>query len=228
MLKVKRIVNPSADQFEIVIHGMRNAFESWNKGDSEVYVDVDSHKYGPYFSLGENDKKLLMSLTKFGTSDRKVLRQLPIIMDITAPEYWWRQFDTYKIGTVANSTSQMHTLLKDGFTKDQFSIENNLKGTALSQDRIEKIINDLNDLRDIYFLTEDKEKKEWYWFKILELIPQSFNYTRTVSLNYEVALTIIQQRRNHKLKEWHKLIDYLLEEVPYLKELDEARNSIES
>ena len=183
-----------------------------------------------YYYIGENDRDLLLTLCRAGDpSHRKVLRQLPVIMDITAPEYFWRQLDTYKVGTTSNSTSQMHTLVKEPFKLEDFSlddladpnyyIESGHVGIELNN-YVESIIPTLNTLRDRYLETEDRE----FWDAILKLIPQSFNYTRTWSANYEVLVTIIKQRRTHKLQEWHDLIDYWLKHVPYLKEIVEAIN----
>lgn len=250
MLEIKNLVTPSPEIWQIVIHGMRSAFKSWDKSDSVIctenelnptcyencpHVDhwededpfstpvceFDFDCDDPVFVLGKNDKKLLLNLTKLGTSDRKVLRQLPIIMEITAPSFWWRQFDTYKVGTAANSTSQMHRLIHKEFIPSDFSMEN-LQKTLAGKMLVENIITQINDLRDAYLHFDeigDKEQKDLLWLQILEAVPQSFNYTRTVSLNYEVALTIIIQRKNHPLNEWHTLIDYLLENVPYLKDI---------
>lgn len=267
MIQVKDSVYPSPEQWKIIVHGMRNAFKSWDKSDSQLiefdiggcdpfniegyvndeYVDyveavkaydskdtdmVSEYLFEGYYKLGKNDKRLLTMLTKLGTSDRKVLRQLPIIMEITAPEYWWRQFDTYKVGTVANSTSQMHTLLKKPFERSDFSLEifeyqdvvdGGVNDEYEDSAEIESFIDHLNYLRDEYLLNGRKEA----WYRILERIPQSFNYTRTVSFNYEVALTIIRQRMFHDLPEWTELIIFMLQDIPFLKELAIADGTIE-
>lgn len=245
MLEVKQCVTPSPEQWMLAVHGMRSAFKSWDKNDSFYCIkdknseeynvssltsndcnnciikDFECHHTDLGFVLGENDKRLLINLTKLGSSDRKVLRQLPIVMEITAPEFWFRQFDTYRQGVTENSSSQMHVLLKDKFTVDDFSMEN-LEKSIAGKLIIENAITTINDLREAYFHAEDEEEKKFIWRQILEIVPQSFNYTRTVSLNYEVALTLIHQRRSHKLTEWHTLIDYMLDNIPYLKELYEA------
>lgn len=240
MLKVKQIVTPSPQQWDIVIHGARSAFESWDKSDSELCSpsehynencdkrctfmwtgECDDPWITPGFILGEKDENLLKSLCKFGSSDRKLLRQLPIIMEIKAPEYWYRQFDTYKIGTTANSTSQMHALFKDGFDQSDFSFLYTLPYIE------DNVIDELNTLREFYLHEQDEDTKKEIWFRALEIIPQSFNYTRTVSLNYEVALNMTMQRYNHELKEWHTLIQYFIDKLPYFTTILDAVNLTE-
>lgn len=246
MLEVKRCVTPSPEQFDIVIHGMRSAFKSWDKNDSMVIderIEDDSnvHFTPLVFKLGENDKKLLLNLTKLGTSDRKVLRQLPIILEVKAPLYWWKQADKYQIGTVTNSESTMHTLVKKPFELSDFSTDSweddfVLFGnpdpiilpdgteepcqyaTTIPETFLEDVIDYLNGFRRAYLETKEKG----LWNAINGLLPQSYLQTRTWSLNYEVALQIIHQRTGHPLEEWKTLIDYLLENVPYLKEIYEA------
>lgn len=245
MLKIENLVTPSPEQFYVALSGMRNAFKSWDKSDSfyitdlekcrregkcdncPYHGDVDIDRYwcwarvGEYspFVLGEKDKQLLINLCKAGDpSHRKVLRQLPVIMDITAPEYWWRQMDQYKVGTVTNSTSQMHTLNKKELVIKDFSIPEESSSSYKASFQI--LLNTINGLINEYNETKDKE----YWNEALALIPQSFNYTRTWSANYEVLLNIIQQRKNHKLIEWTDFSNYMLEHVPYLKEIYEAVN----
>lgn len=186
---------------------------------------------GPVFVLGEKDKKLFLNLCKAGDpSHRKVLRQLPVIMDITAPLYWWKQMDQYKIGTVTNSESTMHTLTKQPFSLLDFNIpdrderkfyENKENGIPVDggfQMPILFYIDLLNTYRDKFLDTGDKR----YWNAINELLPLSYKQKRTWSANYEVLVTIIKQRRHHKLSEWDEFIDHLLERVPYLKDICEA------
>lgn len=253
MLTFENIVTPSPEQFKIVIHGMRNAFKSWEKGDSIICDDVCMEKEACYndcpyvdhwedeppysipicgieneeekvFVLGENDKQRLLDLCKAGDpSHRKVLRQLPVIMDIKAPLYWHKQMDQYKVGTVTNSTSQMHTLLKRPFKVSDFSFDR-LYDSESGQVVGDYIIDVLNILREAYFDPENKERKDMIWHQILELIPQSFNYTRTWSGNYETLVNIIKQRKGHPLVEWKQFIDLALENVPYLREIVEAVN----
>lgn len=249
MLEVKQCVTPSPDQWDIVIKGMRNAFKSWDKNDS-TFCEGESYGYCgisncPFWSmgndgrdarcgkpkmeigritLGENDKKLLLNLTKLGTSDRKLLRQLPIILKVNAPLYWWKQADKYQIGTVTNSESTMHTIEKLPFTAEDFSLDHAEEvdepegcGSFLNL-FLSIYLEDLNYLRGKYLETkEDKYKK-----LLIEILPESYNQARTWSLNYEVALQIIHQRKNHPLKEWEGLINYLLENVPYLRDIYEA------
>ena len=246
MLKVENLVTPSPEWWEVVVKGVRLPFKSGDKSDSGICTNSEEEKElcyqgcqfvehwegeepycypicgfvnpdeGPVFVLGEKDRNLLLNLCKAGDpSDRKFLRQLPVIMDITAPEYWWRQLDTYKVGTTANSTSQMHTLLKRPIELSDFSFDYVKLDYAIPK---EIMIQSFRNMREAYLNSDDKEEKKILWHQLLELIPQSFNYTRTWSANYEVLLTIIKQRKNHKLKEWHTLINIWLRNVPYLKE----------
>ena len=185
----------------------------------------------PTYVLGENDLKLFLNLCKAGTSHRKVLRQLPVIMDITAPLYFWKQLDQYKLGTVTNAESTMHTLIKKDFEETDFSFDyfNSIRysmrwGDGNPHIHLIQTIQLLNQLREIYLEEDDKEIREIMWNQINELLPQSYNQKRTWSANYEVLLYIIQQRRGHKLQEWNDFIDILLEHVPYLKEIVEAIN----
>ena len=242
MLKVESCVTPSPEMWQAVIQGMRLPMKSLDRYDSGICYDSEeldplcyicpkidhwedeytpTCKYityddGPLFVLGKEDKRLALNLCKAGSSDRKFLRQLPVILTITAPEYFFRQLDQYKIATVTNSSSQMHTLLKESFSQTNFSFDHHKPEIVIP------LVEFLNKLRDNYFKKKDPKAKKVIWHQILELIPQSFNYTKTFSCNYETLLNIINQRKNHPLGEWHLLIDYLLENVPYLKEFYEA------
>lgn len=235
MLEIKDYALPSPDQWRIVIKGMRNAYKSWKNSDSYLHetcvwldingneteeidlsLDLVSERGSICFYLGPKDANLLKSLTKLGSSDRKVLRQLPVTLEIKAPLKWWDQMDQYKIGTVTNSTSQMHTLLKKEFSCDDFSA---------NPYQIEPVVKELNRLRELYLERDNPEKKRSTWRFILDLIPQSFNYTRTWSANYEVLLTIYFQRKGHDLVEWETFRNWCLENVPYFKELVEVIES---
>ena len=262
MLEVSNLVTPSPEHFQVVIHGMRNAFKSWEKSDSHVvsktnpwfdngnntyYIDgkktrgkdvydivVEDNRYtiidgsaSQEFYIGNKDRKLFLDLCKAGDpSHRKVLRQLPVVCDITAPLYFFKQFDTYKIGTTANSTSTMHQLTKDPFKLENFSIDNyrSLFGSPQSEKELKAfedlIVSDLNDLRDKYLETKDMK----YWYALNEILPQSYNQTRTWSGNYEVLLNIINQRAGHKLSEWQTFIDYMIYHVPLLSDIYKAIN----
>ena len=202
---------------------------NWVNPDDELDYEDECTYYEsggyPTYVLGENDLKLFLNLCKAGISHRKVLRQLPVIMDITAPLYFWKQLDQYKIGTVTNAESTMHTMTKHSFKLEDFSIENykSLFGSRTEEQLRyleELVVGDLNDLRDQYLETKNMK----YWYALNELLPQSYMQTRTWSANYEVLVNIIEQRKNHKLSEWKDFIDFLLDNVPYLKEIVEDIN----
>ena len=180
------------------IRGMRNPMNSWDKSDS--YEDIIYNT----FKLGENDKGLAMKLSKAGTDHRKFLRMITVYADITAPLYWWREYDTYKVGTVANSCSTMHTIHKRDLTLDDFSINNSQAGYYVD------IIIDLNALREKYCETKDIET----FRALIGLLPSSYNQKRTVMLNYEVLANIYKSRQGHKLTEWHEFIEWI-EGLPY-------------
>ena len=180
------------------IRGMRNAMNSWDKSDS--YADLIYST----FKLGENDKGLAMKLSKAGTDHRKFLRMITVYADITAPLYWWKEFDTYKVGTVANSCSTMHTIHKKDLTFDDFSVEDKYTGYYTD------IIIDINRLRREYCETKDIET----FRALIGLLPSSYNQKRTVVLNYEVLANIYKSRQGHKLKEWHEFIEWI-EGLPY-------------
>lgn len=184
------------------IRGMRNPMNSWDKSDS--YEDIIYNT----FKLGENDKGLAMKLSKAGTDHRKFLRMITVYADITAPLYWWKEYDTYKVGTTANSCSTMHKLTAKEFTIEDFSFEDCDKWT---KDVVcSCIINALNMNRLKYLETKDKK----LWRQMIQLLPTSYNQKRTVMLNYEVLANIYKSRQGHKLKEWHEFIEWI-EELPY-------------
>lgn len=184
------------------IRGMRNAMNSWKKSDSYASIIYNT------FELGENDKVLAMQLSKAGTDHRKFLRMITVYADITAPLYWWKEFDTYKVGTTANSCSTMHKLTAKEFTIEDFSFEDCDKWT---KDVVcSCIINALNMNRLKYLETKDKK----LWRQMIQLLPTSYNRKRTVMLNYEVLANIYKSRQGHKLKEWHDLIEWI-EGLPY-------------
>ena len=201
MLKVERV---SVMNMENAIRGARNPLNSWARMDS--YYNERGE-----FVLGENDLSLATRLAKAGSDHRKYLRQIFVSMDITAPLYWWKEFDTYKVGTVANSCSTMHKIQAKEFTRDDFSCDR-LTPEALSV--LDGLIAYLEAERVRYNETKDKAA----WHNMIQLLPSSFNQMRTVSLNYEVLINIYYARRNHKLAEWHTLCD-AIEALPYAKEL---------
>lgn len=174
--------------FEHAIRGMRNPMNSWNKSDT--FVDYD------LVLLGNKDKELMKRLVHAGPSHRKFLRQIFVSVDITAPLYWWKEFDTYKVGTVANSCSTMHKIHDKEFTLDDFSVEH-LNDDVLNKP-FKDIISCLNFFRQLYVQDHDKDS----WWQMIQLLPSSYNQKRTVTMNYENLLNIYETRRNHKLDEW--------------------------
>ncbi|NLY73125.1 MAG: hypothetical protein GX079_05485 [Tissierellia bacterium] len=188
--------------FENALRGMRNPLDSWNLNDSSFDGEL---------VIGPNDLKLAKNLRKAGSDHRKYLRQILVGVDIEGPLYWWKEFDTYKVATVANSTSTMHTIHKKGFVGEMFSVE------GLSDESREVFLAYLaymEKLRLDYNDTKDKAT----WEEIIKLLPTSFNQLRTVTLNYETLLSIYHARKNHKLVEWHSFCKWI-EELPYFKEI---------
>ena len=202
MIKVE---NVDVWGFEHAIRGMRNPMNSWDKSDSwkEDFCNI--------VDVGPNDLDLMKKLCKAGTEHRKYLRQIFVSMDITAPLYWWKEFDTYKVGTVANSCSTMHKIHSKEFEFDDFSTDHL---TDFSWNRLDDLIGHLNICREKFLDTRDKE----YWWQMIQLLPTSYNQRRTITMNYENVVTIIKQREGHKLDEWHYLLDELLE-LPYIKDI---------
>ena len=201
MLKVERI---SVMNLENAMRGARNPLNSWERSDSAY------DEQGNYI-LGENDLSLATRLCSAGSDHRKFIRQIMVSMDITAPLYWWKEFDTYKVGTVANSTSTMHKIhAKPGELAD-FSVD---RMTEASLAEFETFIAYLETVRLRYM----EEKNKAHWYDMIQLLPSSYNQMRTVTLNYEVLTSIYYARRTHKLAEWHTLCDAILE-LPYAREL---------
>ena len=216
MIKVEEI---EVWGFKHATKGMRNPHRSWDKSDSGYGIDGEDEDI---FVVGKNDLDLMQRLYKAGTEHRKYLRQIFVSMDITAPLYWWKEFDTYKIGTVANSCSTMHTIHKKEFEPDDFSHEhlidmNGYGDTEFFKKCLLNVIEKLNMARKRYLQTNDKN----YWWQMIQLLPSSYNQKRTVTMNYEVVANIIHQRENHKLDEWNVFCDTMLEKLPYLKEIME-------
>ena len=201
MLKVE---NYTTFGWEGAIRGMRNPMNSWGRSDSHY------NSFGAYMP-GEKDLGLMKRLAKAGSEHAKYLRMIHIQMDIVAPLYWWKEFDTYKVGTVANSCSTMHKIHAKEFEIDDFSHEHMNDGTI---EWLDSTIDRLNRYRKLYVLTKNKE----YWWQMIQMLPTSYNQRRTVDINYQTALNIIKQRKSHKLDEWHVLCDMLLQ-LPCMKEL---------
>lgn len=189
---------------ENAMRGARNPLNSWNRMDS-------SYDENGQYRLGPNDLDLAKRLCKAGSDHRKFIRQIMVSMDVTAPIYWWKEFDTYKVGTVANSTSTMHKIHSKEFSMEDFSTDHMTEETKA---HMEVLIGWLEALRVKYLETKDKA----YWYDMIQLLPSGYNQMRTVSLNYEVLLNIYFARRNHKLEEWHTFCHWI-EELPYAKEL---------
>lgn len=235
MLKIE---NTEVMGLEAAIRGMRNPMNSWEKSDSKFSCS-NAISDGVHFpqcvlpltgdyniinDIGPNDLRLMKKLVNAGTDHRKFMRMITVYVDITAPLYWWKEFDTYKVGTVANSCSTMHKITAKEFTLDDFSCEHlyaedNIDGmyysaTAeeefTSTDVIKVIIEALNNYRKIYLTTKDKKD----WWQIIQLLPSSYNQRRTVMLNYEVLANIYKSRHDHKLDEWHTLCNWITS-LPY-------------
>lgn len=198
--------------YEAAIRGMRNPKNSWEKSDSGYEFDrIEDGREVFTYIIGPNDMKLMQSLFKGGTEHRKYLRQIFISMDITAPLYWWKEFDTYKVGTVSNSCSTMHKIAAKEFELDDFSHEH-LYSDEL--DFFREVISRLNGSRQLYL--DGKRKEDWW--QMIQLLPSSYNQRRTITMNYENVFTILRQRRGHKLDEWNTLCD-IFETFPYVKEI---------
>lgn len=210
MIKIEK---PRTYGWMSAVHGMRNPMNSWDKSDS-----YETHgEYGDQFFFGENDLALAKKLTQAGPDHRKFLRQIFVSMDITAPLYWWKEFDTYKVATVSNSTSTMHTLHKRPLTLDDFSHEQLDEWGKVT---LQNAIRTINADRDMFVNYEDKTgtkmPKKHYWYQMIQLLPSSYNQLRTVTLNYEVLLNMYHARKDHKLDEWRKFCDTVAE-LPYFK-----------
>ena len=227
------IENEETFGWEHAIWGMRNPKNSWSMIDSKFYDDID---FDPddyidqgMFLIGPNDHKLMMRLRNAGTDHRKFMRMITVYLDITAPLYWWKEFDTYKVGTVANSCSTMHRIHSKEFTMDDFSYEHLLEpkdvhvpndsccnpnwegcGIIAPIDILEETINMLNKAREMFLETKDKK----YWWQMIQLLPSSYNQKRTVMLNYEVLANIYKSRKNHKLDCWRDFCSWI-ETLPY-------------
>lgn len=231
-----KLENTEVMGWEAAIRGMRNPLNSWAQSDSgwdasTFHIDKDyitvmpEHFSGSCYELGSNDKNLMERLRNAGTDHRKFMRMIAVYVDVTAPLYWWKEFDTYKVGTVANSCSTMHKIAAKEFTLEDFSHEHLIgsfdeawgwdiaagdecRSTPL--DILDTVSNALNVYREKYLETKDKK----YWWQMIQLLPSSYNQRRTVMLNYEVLANIYKSRKNHKLDEWHAFCDWA-NELPY-------------
>lgn len=224
------IENAEVMGWEAAIRGMRNPMNSWEKSDSSFgCINVESCSMCPYngdeclsgkdiecINLGPNDFNLMKKLCNAGADHRKFMRMITVYLDITAPLYWWKEFDTYKVGTVANSCSTMHKIAEKEFTIDDFSTEHL---SAISMKSFEKLIEYIEALRTAYLSAKDGDNyagmsKKDIWWQLIQLLPSSYNQRRTVMLNYEVLANIYKSRRNHKLDEWVDFCEWI-EGLPY-------------
>lgn len=206
--------NTEVFNFEGAIRGMRNPLNSWDKSDSKFYVEcadcgADECRLD-IPSIGPNDLALMKRLIRAGSDHRKFMRQILVSVDITAPLYWWKEFDTYKVATVSNSCSTMHKIHDKRFTREDFSIEH-LQDFEI----IDFIIDNLNSYRELYL----EEKDKFYWWQMIQLLPTSYNQRRTITLNYETLYNIYGSRRNHKLDEWSIGFMDWIKSLPYANEL---------
>ena len=240
--------------WEAAIRGMRNPMNSWEQSDSDYrpilckrcdncmsyqlekwddceQCEVEQQtKAHDGFMIGPKDYDLMTRLRAAGTDHRKFMRMIEVYVDITAPLYWWKEFDTYKVGTVANSCSTMHKIAAKEFTFDDFSHEKLINSACMEIQeqhiRLSPIqtlattIECLNSYRDLYLETKDKK----YWWQMIQLLPSSYNQKRTIMLNYEVLANIYKSRRNHKLDEWHTFCDWI-ESLPYSELITGERNA---
>ena len=250
MIKLEHVVLASPEQMEFIIEGMRNPMNSWGKSDSYAgcRITEDDNVTGNHpvgepqkcetcawceplcygeperrsHILGPNDHSLIQRLANAGTDHRKFMRMMPVYVRITAPLYWWKEFDTYKVGTVANSCSTMHKIQEKEFTLEDFSCEHLMTKEAFAfplgggwrgLDTLEVLkctIEALNNARKRYLATKDKK----YWWQMIQLLPSSYNQTRNVMMNYEVLANIYKSRKDHKLDEWREFCKWI-EELPY-------------
>lgn len=230
--------------FRGALRGMRNALNSWDKADSYFseyqepdgrwlrQVDKTNGVTADWFTLGPNDQDLCQRLEKSGSDHRKFLRQIIVSVDIIAPLYWWKEFDTYKVGTVSNSCSTMHTIHKKEFSLDDFSNEqlfdgiNRVEGHDMEDYEnpttgLSYVIDILNYYRKLFIETKDKK----YWWQMIQLLPSSYNQRRTITMNYETLRNIYKSRRNHKLDEWSIGFMEWIDSLPYVEALIKYENS---
>lgn len=255
MIKIEHPVFPSPEQMDFVIEGMRNPKNSWDKSDSitdctcideltcnicRSNMDNKPTCVTGSFALGENDESLMLRLAKAGTDHRKYLRMMQVGVRITAPLYFYKELDTYKVGTVCNSCSTMHKIPAKEITLDDFSCEHLVDGDFLFENDIEEedigipdaeeqyyfsprqiltewIIPSLNNCRDMFLKTKNKV----WWWNMIQLLPSSYNQTRNYTFTYENLINMYFARRNHKLDEWRTFCQWMLDNVPYFKELVE-------
>lgn len=233
-----RVEHVEVFNFEGAIRGLRNPMNSWDKSDSymcdekhcggkccrEDMVDEKDCNQPDRYHVGKNDLSLMRKLYKAGTEHRKYLRQIFVSMDIVAPLYWWKEFDTYKVGTVANSCSTMHKIAAKEFELDDFSHEHLLNESI---ELFKTTIDSLNQWRNKYIIASKIDdivgadllpSKKTIWWQMIQLLPSSYNQRRTITMNYENAITMIKQRTGHKLDEWREFVE-ILSTLPYIDEI---------
>lgn len=224
-IKLENVVLASPEQMEFIIEGMRNPMNSWEKSDSGECNPIDRCYYScnnvgcepaDHFHLGENDHSLMQRLSNAGTEHRKYMRMMPVYVRITAPLYWWKEFDTYKVGVVANSCSTMHKIAEKEFEWGDFSTEHLIRvrdshlGDTVPTLVFDSVIRGLNFWRNRYLKTKSKDD----WWQLIQLLPSSYNQTRNVMMNYEVLANIYRQRKGHKLDEWREVCKWI-KSLPY-------------
>ena len=224
MLKIETFVTASPEQWEIIIEGMRNPLNSWDKSDSLFFDDAEGHACRisqgvgdlSLIEIGPNDHSLMERLDNAGTEHRKFMRMIPVWVTLSAPLYWWKEADTYKVGTVRNSCSTMHKIQAKEFTYEDFSCEHMSQRSSL---HLKDTIDLLNDYREKYLVAVKTEPETGLsakdvWWQMIQLLPSSYNQKATLFLNYEVLSNMYHQRKNHKLDEWHTFCDWI-RELPY-------------
>ncbi len=201
--------------WEGAIRGMRNPLNSWDKSDSDYKREYDEGGWCmEIFVIGPNDLALMKKLIRAGSDHRKFMRQILVSVDITAPLYWWKEFDTYKVATVSNSCSTMHKIHDKEFILEDFSFEH-CKNDAIMMSTMDHVIDTLNRARELYLETKNKA----FWWDMIQLLPSSYNQRRTITLNYETLYNIYGSRRNHKLDEWSIGFMDWIKSLPYAEEL---------
>lgn len=237
MIKLEHTVLASPEQMKFIIEGMRNSMNSWEKSDSGYGCDsglCSGHcafspewcGSTPRYVLGENDHFLMQRLANAGTDHRKFMRMMPVYVRITAPLYWWKEFDTYKVGTVSNSCSTMHKIQEKEFTIDDFSTEHLQDCECVSEDEfyefpcgrrytpMDSLVDTIKMLNKWRYVYLNKGKTKSAWWQMIQLLPSSYNQTRNVMMNYEVLANIYKSRKNHKLDEWREFCKWI-ETLPY-------------
>lgn len=234
MIKLEHVVLASPEQMEFIIEGMRNPMNSWEKSDSMCFgCDIDETLLGEWYKIGPNDLGLMRKLANAGTDHRKFMRMIPVYVRITAPLYWWKEFDTYKVGTVVNSCSTMHKIQEKEFTLEDFSCEHLLTGWDGKDvngvpinvpgplEDFEIIIDMLNMVRKAYLeikpyetMPYRQERRKQLWYNLIQLLPISYNQTRNVMMNYEVLANIYKSFKDHKFDEWREFWQWI-EKLPY-------------